>query len=447
MALVETSTVRMQTRRIVLGMALGVVVGYVCHIAAADAAATKITAGYFSIVTDIFFRMIKMVIAPLVFSTLVSGIANMDDTKSIGRIGLKTLSWFVVASLVSLSIGLLFVNLLHPGAAMNLPLPNPIASLDTGAFNLGEFVTHLFPKSIFEAMAGNEIIQILIFSLFFGVALGKMTSASGSLVKEAINGLQDLMLRVTGAVMSLAPLGVFCAVAAVITVHGLAVLVTYGRFIGSFYLALACLWTVLFFAGYLVLKSRMLSLAKLVRTPMIIAFSTASSEAAYPAMLESLQRFGLKRHLVGFVLPLGYSFNLDGSMVYQAFAAIFIAQAFHVQMSLGLQITMLLVLLISSKGIAAVPRGSLVVVASVLHMFGLPEAGLALIIGADQFLDMGRTATNVLGNSIAAAVVAKWENELGPQSAVLEEEAAAVPDPTHRSARSSRPLAGTASTV
>ena len=367
--------------------------------------------------------MIKMIIAPLVFATLVSGIASIDDTRSISRIALKALAWFTAASLISLIIGLLFVNVTHPGTGMNLQIPagGTITNLNPSAPNLKEFATNLVPKSIVDAMAGNEIIQILVFSLFFGIALGKLTGDSGLVVKRAIDGLLDVMLRVTTAVMLVAPLGIFAALAAAITVQGLSILITYGRFIGSFYLALIGFWAVLCIAGYIVLGQRMWGLAKLIREPMMIAFSTASSEAAYPKMFDCLQRFGINKRLVGLVLPLGYSFNLDGSMVYQAFATVFIAQAFHIQMSLGRQITMLLVLMISSKGMAAVPRGSLVVVAATLPRFGLPEAGLLLVLGIDQFLDMGRTATNVLGNSVATAVVAQWERELGSVVSVPDE--------------------------
>jgi Na+/H+-dicarboxylate symporter len=414
------------TRLILLSMVLGIIAGYVCHRAAADAAAAKIIAGYFSIVTDIFLRMIKMIVAPLVFATLVSGIASMDDTKAIGRIGAKALGWFVAASLIAATVGLLCVNLLQPGVGLNMPLPSADAStsLGTGALNLKDFITHLFPKSIFEAMADNEIMQILIFSLFFGVALSKVTgSSTGRFLKHAVDELMDVMLHITNAVMLAAPFGIFAALAAVVTVQGLAVLVTYGKFIGCFYLALASLWIALFIGGHIVLQGRLFDLVKSIREPIMIAFSTASSEAAYPKMLERLQLFGVKKRLVGFVLPLGYSFNLGGSMVYQAFAAIFIAQAFDIHMSFGQQVAMLLVLMISSKGMAAVPRGSLVVVAAVLPMFGLPAAGLLLVMGIDQFLDMGRTATNVLGNSIATAVVAKWEGELGPELDSLEERA------------------------
>lgn len=411
------------TRWIALGMIFGVVVGDLCHRFAADAAAANEIAGYFAIVTDIFLRMIKMIVAPLVFATLVSGIASMDDAKSIGRVGAKALGWFVAASLISAGTGLVFANLTQPGASLNLPLPDThaAAGLATGSLNLKDFITHVFPKSAVQAMADNEILQILVFSLFFGVALSRVVGAHGATLKQAVEGLMDVMLRITNAVMLFAPVGIFAAIAASITTQGLGVLITYGKFIGCFYLALASLWLVLCLAGRVVLGQRLTGLLRSIREPAMIAFSTASSEAAYPKMLERLQLFGVKKRLVGFVLPLGYSFNLDGSMVYQAFAAIFIAQAFDIPMSLGQQVTMLLVLMISSKGMAAVPRGSLVVVAAVLPMFGLPEAGLLLVMGIDQFLDMGRTATNVVGNSIATAVLAKWEGELGPNRERLEE--------------------------
>jgi len=401
---------------ILLSMVLGITVGYGCHQYAADEAAAKSIAADFGVVTTIFLHMVKMIIAPLVFATLVSGIASMDSGKSIGRIGAKALGWFIAASLLSLTIGLLFVNIAQPGASLNMPLPaaDAATNLKTSALNVKDFLTHIVPTSIAEAMVGNQIMQILVFSLFFGIALGKVPGEPGIFLKRAIDGLMETMLRATNAVMMFAPVGIFAAIAAVVAVQGLGVVVTYGKLIGWFYVALFALWTVLYFAGRAVLGRRMPELLKSIREPMMIAFSTASSEAAYPVLTESLTGFGIRKRLVGFVLPLGYSFNLDGSMVYQAFAAIFIAQAFGVHMPIGTQITMLLILMISSKGMAAVPRGSLVVVAAILPMFKLPEAGLLLVMGIDQILDMGRTATNVFGNSIASAVVAKWEGELAP---------------------------------
>lgn len=264
-------------------------------------------------------------------------------------------------------------------------------------------------------MAGNEILQILVFSLFFGFALASIKDRTAAGMQRSIEELVHVMLRITDYVMRFAPVGVFAAIASAITTQGLGVLLTYGRFIGSFYASLAILWVVLIFAGWLFLRGRVFHLLGLVREPTMIAFSTASSEAAYPKTMEQLEKFGVNDRITGFVLPLGYSFNLDGSMMYQAFAALFIAQAYGVEMSLTQQMTMLLVLMITSKGIAGVPRASIVVVAATLPMFGLPEAGLLLILGIDQFLDMGRTATNVIGNSIATAVVAKWEGQLNEE--------------------------------
>jgi Na+/H+-dicarboxylate symporter len=400
---------------IAAAMVVGVAAGHLVHVVAPDAAAAKTVAGYFSILTDIFLRLIKMVVAPLVFSTLVAGMAGHRGGGA-GRIGLKAMGWFVSASVVSLLLGLVFVNLLQPGRSLGLPLPaaDATTNLKTASLNLKDFVTHLVPRSFFEAMAGNEILQILIFSLFFGAALASFKDETAATITKILEELVHVMLKLTGLVMWFAPLGVFGAIASAIAVQGLGVLTTYGRFIGSFYLGLAVLWLVLIAAGGLVLRGRVLDLLRRIREPMMIAFSTSSSEAAYPKTMEALERFGVSERVTGFVLPLGYSFNLDGSMMYQAFAAVFIAQAYGIDLPLSTQLTMLAVLMVTSKGIAGVARASLVVVAATVPMFGLPEGGLLLIMGIDQFLDMGRTATNVLGNSIAAAVVAKWEGALGP---------------------------------
>jgi len=414
------------TMCIMAGMVLGIVVGYLCNATAPSPEAAKEIAGYFSILTDVFLRLIKMIIGPLVFATLVSGIAGMGDSKAVGRIGFKAMLWFVCASLASLFIGMLFVDLLQPGHAMNLPLPaaGAATNLKTSSLNLKDFITHVFPKSFFDAMAQNEILQILVFSVFFGFGLGSLKERGRTILKF-VDELGRVMLKVTDYVMWFAPAGVFAAIASVITVQGLGVLVTYGKFISGFYLALAALWSVLFLAGYLVLRGRLFGLIKMIQEPMLLAFSTASSEAAYPKTLEQLKKFGVSDKISSFVLPLGYSFNLDGSMIYQAFAMIFVAQAFNIELSVTKQITMLLVLMVTSKGMAGVARASLVVVAATLPMFNLPEAGLLLIMGIDQFLDMGRTATNVIGNSIATAVVAKWEgglSEAGVQEAAEPED-------------------------
>jgi len=402
------------TTWIFIGMLAGIGVGYMCHELLPTPESAKITAGYISLFTDIFLRLIKMIIAPLVFSTLVVGIAHMGDTASIGRIGVKTMAWFISASLFSLLLGLLMVNLLRPGEALNLPLPDASASanLKVASLSFKEFVTHLVPRSAFEAMANNEILQIVVFSVFFGAA----AAALGDKAKAMINWVEELshvILKITGYVMALAPIAVFAAMASVVTTSGLGILVTYGKFVIEFYFSLGLLWVLISFAAWMFLRDRVFTLLRMIREPLLLSFTTASSEAAYPKTLEQLERFGAKKKIVSFVLPLGYSFNLDGSMMYCTFAVLFIAQAYNIQLTILEQITMLLILMVTSKGMAGVPRASLVVIAATLATFNIPEAGLLLIMGIDQFLDMGRSATNVIGNSVATAVVAKWEGELG----------------------------------
>jgi Na+/H+-dicarboxylate symporter len=405
------------TTWILIAMAAGVGVGWMCHELLPTPESAKNVAGYISLFTDIFLRLIKMIIAPLVFSTLVVGIAHMGDTKAIGRIGLKTMGWFISASVMSLILGMILVNILRPGDSLNLPLPDAgvSANLKVASLSLKDFVTHLVPRSVFEAMSTNEILQIVVFSVFFGAA----AAALGEKVRVVIDWVEQVahvMLKVTGYVMALAPVAVFAAMASIITTQGLGVLWVYGKFMGEFYLGLALLWCLLAAAGFMFLGPRIARLLGLIREPIMLAFSTASSEAAYPKTLEQLERFGASKKITSFVLPLGYSFNLDGSMMYCTFAVLFIAQAYKIDLSFSQQITMLLLLMVTSKGMAGVPRASLVVIAATLATFNIPEAGLLLIMGIDQFLDMGRSATNVIGNSIATAVVAKWEGELRPEA-------------------------------
>jgi Na+/H+-dicarboxylate symporter len=403
------------TSYILAGMVLGIIVGGFLHQGVTDPDTLACIGGYFSIVTDVFLRLIKMIIAPLVFSTLVAGIAHMGESANLGRVGLRTFAWFVMASVISLLLGILMVTLLQPGASLSLPLPPADATTGLGAssLTLKDFVTHLVPKSAAEAMANNEILQIVVFSIFFGVGLGAVGDKARVLL-QAINGLADVMLKVTGYVMLVAPLAVFAAIAATVTTQGLHILVTYGKFIGSFYLSIGILWLILTLLGSLVLGARVRRLIRAIREPVLLAFSTASSEAAYPRTLEALERFGASKRIASFVLPLGYSFNLDGSMMYCTFATLFIAQAYGIDLTLAQKLTMLLLLMVTSKGMAGVPRASLVVIAATLSFFHIPEAGLLLILAVDHFLDMGRSATNVVGNSIATAVVAKWEGELAP---------------------------------
>jgi Na+/H+-dicarboxylate symporter len=402
------------TTYIMVSLFLGIAVGYVCN-ALASPEQAKIIAGYFSIVSDIFLRMIKMIIAPLVFATIVSGIASLGATGgAVSRIAVKSLAWFITASLVSLSVGLLLANLLQPGHGLGLALPdaNATTNVQTNSLNVKDFAAHVFPISVVQAMAGNEVLQILVFSMFFGFALSAVKATLAPDIAKSIDQIVPVMLKFTDFVMRFAPLGVFAAMASVITTQGLGVLVTYGKFVSAFYFGLLVLWTIIIGAGSVVLGGTIKTLLRLLRQPMMIAFSTSSSEAAFPKMIEQLMKFGVSERITGFVLPLGYSFNLDGSMMYQTFAALFVAQAFNIEMPITTQIAMLLLLMITSKGIAGVPRASLVVAAATLPTFGLPAGGLVLLIGIDAFLDMGRTMTNVIGNGVATAVVAKWENEL-----------------------------------
>jgi len=400
------------TTVIFIGMVLGILVGWGCNSLWPDPKIAGSIAGYISLLTDIFLRLIKMIIAPLVFTTLVVGVAHMGDTKAIGRIGVKAMAWFVTASLVSLLLGMVMVNLMRPGDNLNLPLPDSTATtnLKVASLSLKEFVTHLVPKSAVEAMATNEILQIVVFSLFFGVAAAALGERARGLV-DIIDQTSHVILKITGYIMGLAPIAVFAAMAATVTTQGLGVLVTYGKFMIEFYFSLAILWGVLILAGFVFLQSGVFKLVKLIREPFLLAFSTASSEAAYPVTMAQLEKLPVSKRIISFVLPMGYSFNLDGSMMYCTFAVIFIAQAYNIELSLAQQITMLLVLMLTSKGMAGVPRASLVVIAATLASFNLPEAGLLLLLGIDQFLDMGRSATNVVGNSLATAVVAKWEGE------------------------------------
>ena len=404
------------TRYIIMGMVLGVIAGTSTHyLIGADAGRTAQVAGYLHLPADVFLHLIKMIIAPLVFSTLVAGIAHMGDSAALGRIGGRAIGWFLMASLISIGLGLLMVNLLAPGEGLNLTRTaaevGAGSGVETGGLNLRDFILHVFPTSMVQAMADNQILQIVVFSLFVGVALTAI-GEKGRPIVTLVESLVELMLQVTGYVMRVSPLAVFGALAASITREGPGVLLTYGELVGEFYIALLLLWTLLLLAGAIFLGRRIITLLRYVREPVLLAFSTASSEAAYPRMLEQLDRFGVPRRIYSFVLPLGYSFNLDGSMMYASFATIFIAQAYGIDLPILTQITILLVLMVTSKGIAAVPRASLVVVAATLGQFNLPVEGIAFILAVDHFMDMGRTATNVLGNAIATAVVTKWEGML-----------------------------------
>ena len=401
------------TTYILVAMILGVAVGGLIHTYFVDAATQKMLASYISFGSMIFLRLIKMIIAPLVFSTLVVGIGHMSDAGAVGRVGGKAMLWFVSASLVSLTLGLILVNLFEPGVGVHKVASGLQTGIDAHAMSLDGFVKHVFPDSALRPMVENEILQIVVFSIFFGVACASMGSRA-KLVLEGIEGISHIILLVTGYVMKLAPLAVFCAMAATISTNGLGILVNYAKFMGEFYFGLVCLWLVLVVVGFSILGPQVKRLISLVQEPFLLAFSTASSEAAYPKMLEQLAKFPISKKISSFVLPLGYSFNLDGTMMYCTFASVFIAQAYDIPLGWGTQIAMLLTLMLTSKGVAGVPRASLVVIAATLSQFSLPEEGLLLILGIDTFLDMGRSATNVIGNSLATAVVAKWEGQLVP---------------------------------
>ena len=394
---------------ILVAMALGIAVGYAIHVGVEEETRSTVATNL-KILTDIFLRLVKMIIAPLVFSTLVVGIAKLGDMKTVGRVGGRALLWFVSASLVSLLLGMLLVNLLEPGVGLSLKSTADASDVigKTQGFSFQAFIEHVFPKSMVEAMATNEVLQIVVFSIFFGVACASIGDYATPVVK-LLESVSHVILKMVGYVMNFAPFGVFGAVAAVIAIHGLGVLKTYAVYIGEFYLGLAVLWMILLMVGYFFLGQRLKELMRRIIQPITIAFSTTSSEAVMPKLMEELERFGCKDKVVSFVLPLGYSFNLDGSMMYMTFASLFIAQVYGIHLDFGQQFTMLLTLMLTSKGIAGVPRASLVVVAATLGMFGVPVEGIALILPIDHFCDMGRSATNVVGNAIATSVVSKWE--------------------------------------
>lgn len=399
------------TTWIVVALFFGVIVGFALN----NLATTEFNQQYsadISIVTDIFLRLIKMIIAPLILSTLVVGIAKMGDAKTLGRVFSKTLFLFVCASFISITLGLVIVNLLKPGVGINFvaPADTVVENVSVVAFSVKNFIAHLIPTSIVDAMARNEILQIVVFSIFMGIALSAI-GEKGRPILALLESVVSLMLKLTGYVMLFAPLTVFAAISGMIAERGLVVLLNAGIFMGEFYLTLATLWLVLIGLAVLIVGRCVLRLTKGITEPALLAFTTSSSEAAFPGTLKQLEQFGVSNKIASFVLPIGYSFNLVGSMAYCSFAVIFIAQACNIDISVGDQVTMLLILMLTSKGMAGVPRASLVVIAATLTQFNIPEAGLILLMGVDPFLDMGRSATNVMSNAMGAAIVGRWEGE------------------------------------
>ena len=403
------------TGQILIAMVLGAILGIILHNSISPEAAQSFS-GKIKMLATIFIRLVQMIISPLVFTTLVVGIAKLGDIKAVGRIGGKALAWFFTASFVSLLIGLFFVNVLEPGVGLNLSNVDLSTASEvtakTHSLTFENFVEHIVPKSIVEAMATNEILQIVIFSIFFGLAAASL----GDTVKPVINALDKtshIVLKMVNYVMNFAPIGVFGAIAGVFAVRDFQELaITYFKFFGSFLIGISSLWVILIIIGYIFLKKRMNELLRRIVGPLVIAFGTTSSEAVFPKLTEELEEFGVKDRIVSFMLPLGYSFNLDGSMMYMTFASIFIAQAYGVHLDIGTQMVMLLVLMLTSKGIAGVPRASLVVVAATCGMFDIPIEGIALILPIDHFCDMFRSATNVLGNALATSVVGQWESDI-----------------------------------
>jgi len=402
------------TLYIVVAMILGAILGYIIN-KNYDAVYIEKFAKNIKLLTTIFLRLVQMIIAPLVFTTLVVGIAKLGDLKTVGRVGGKAMLWFITASLMSLLIGLVLVNIFKPGVGIDLSNADINGAKDvmgkSQTFSMINFVEHVFPKSMFEAMANNEILQIVIFSIFFGVAAAAIGDAAKGFIK-ALETVSHIILKMVGYVMNFAPLGVFGAIAAVIATKGLAIFIFYGKYLMYFLFGIGVLWAVLLGVGFIILGKRVPSLLKHITSPLVIAFSTTSSEAVFPKLTEELEKFGCKDKIVSFILPLGYSFNLDGSMMYMTFASLAIAQAYGIHIDIPTQLTMLLVLMLTSKGIAGVPRASLVVVTATCAMFNIPPEGIALILPIDHFCDMFRSATNVLGNSLATTVVSKWEGAL-----------------------------------
>jgi proton glutamate symport protein len=392
------------TTQIFIGLILGIAVGYVWP---SFGVAVKPLA-------DAFLRMIKMIIAPLLFATLVVGIAGTGDMKSMGRIGLKAIVYFEIATTIALFLGLLLVNVFKPGEGLAIPIGGDTAQLAAMAAteqHAWDIFLHLFPTSVIDAMARGDILQLVVFSSFFGIALAAV-GPKGEPVLRLLESLAQVMFKFTGYVMAFAPIGVFAAIAAVVGGKGLAILVTLGKLVALMYVGLALLIVIVVIATAWLIRVPVGAFLKMAREPFMIAFTTASSEAALPSSLELMEQFGVPKNIVGFVLPTGYSFNLTGTTMYLSLCSVFVAQLAGVPMTLREQLVMMLTLMLTSKGVAGVPRAALVVLTATLTQFGLPLEGAAILLGIDQIMDMGRTAMNVIGNCIATVVVARWEGVL-----------------------------------
>jgi Na+/H+-dicarboxylate symporter len=402
------------TLYIFIAMISGALVGYYMY-ANYPSETRNAFSSNIKLLSTIFLRLVQMIIAPLVFSTLVVGIAKLGNLKAVGRVGGKALLWFISASLASLLLGILLVNIFQPGASINLSNADVSGAQDlvgkTQQFSLQAFVEHVIPVSVVDAMAQNQILQLVVFSVLFGVATAAI-GEKGKIIIKALDAVSHVILKMVGYVMMTAPLGVFGSLAGVMATQGPQIFVFYAQYFLYFVIGILLLWVLLITVGFIILNKRLPNLFRHIIQPIIIAFSTTSSEAVFPKLTEELEKFGCDERIVSFVLPLGYSFNLDGSMMYMTFASLSIAQAYKIPLDYGTQITMLLVLMLTSKGVAGVPRASLIVVTATCAMFKIPPEGVALILPIDHFCDMFRTATNVLGNALATSVVTKWEKAL-----------------------------------
>ena len=391
------------TQQIFIGLALGILAGWLVQRFHPEWAI------YFRPFSQLFLRMIKMIIAPLIFATLVAGIAGAGHFKVVGRMGLRAIIYFEIVTTIALVIGLVAVNITRPGDGVNLPMGQG-SEVTAKAQTWDQILLHVVPESVFDAMAKGDVLQIVVFSVLFGIALG-MIGEKGRPVIAWCEGVAETMFKFTNIVMHYAPIGVGAAIAYTVGHGGLGVLYNLAWLVATLYMALAVLILAVFLPIALMFKVPIRKFLKAVKEPAIIAFSTTSSEAALPRAMEVLERLGVPRRIVSFVLPLGYSFNLDGTTLYLSLAAVFVAQAAGVELTVGQQITMLLTLMLTSKGVAGVPRASLVILAGTLASYGLPLEGVTLILGVDELMDMARTMTNVIGNCLATVVIAKWEGE------------------------------------
>lgn len=367
---------------------------------------------------NIFLRLIKSIIAPLLFATLVVGIAGSGSAKAMGRIGLKAIIYFEIVTTIALFLGLGAVNLVRPGAGISLEKAAIDPNIPQQKTSLSAILEHTFPASIFDAMAKGEVLQMVVFCFLFGTAC-TMLGARSEPVVRFLQSLADIMFEYTRYVMYLAPVGVGAAMAAVVGSKGIGVLFGLGKLILTLYAALVVFVVFVLGAVIFLFRIPLRRFVHWVKEPYILAFSTASSEAALPLALENMERFGVPRHIVSFVLPTGYSFNLDGTTLYLSLASVFVAQAAGVPLTFGEQILMMLTLMLTSKGVAAVPRASLIILAGTLSTFHLPLEGIALLLGVDTLMDMARTSVNLLGNCLASAVVARWEGyDLTPKESL-----------------------------